>query len=163
MNMQRTEAWLPSPSAVSAPALGRSRMRARPMLYDAFEVQVDLAEQTRAWGRILHDAAPPGTQAGSGEPVTWWSAGARMMMRAGLTFTRPTYGIDSVSVGNRDVPVIEEGVYATPFGTLLRSKKDIDTEQPRVLVVAPLSGHFATLLRGTIRTLLPDHDVYVTD
>ena len=49
------------------------------------------------------------------------------------------------------------------FGTLLRFKKDIDIEQPRVLVVAPLSGHFATLLRNTVRTLLPDHDVYITD
>ncbi|HEY0353588.1 MAG TPA: polyhydroxyalkanoate depolymerase [Enterovirga sp.] len=133
------------------------------MLYDAFEVQVDLAEQTRAWGRILHDAVSPWTQAGFREPATWWSAGARMMMRAGLTFTRPPYGIDSVSVGNRNVPVIEEPVFATPFGTLLRFRKDIATEQPKVLVVAPMSGHFATLLRGTVRTLLPDHDVYITD
>ncbi|KAB1072161.1 polyhydroxyalkanoate depolymerase [Methylobacterium planeticum] len=133
------------------------------MLYDAFEVQADLAEQTRAWGRILHDAISPWTHAGFREPVTWWSAGARMMMRAGLTFTRPPYGIDSVAVGNREVPVTEEPVFATPFGTLLRFRKDIATEQPKVLVVAPMSGHFATLLRGTVRTLLPDHDVYITD
>ena len=51
----------------------------------------------------------------------------------------------------------------TPFATLLRFKKDTDTVQPRVLVVAPLSGHFATLLRGTVQTLLPEHDVYITD
>jgi len=50
-----------------------------------------------------------------------------------------------------------------PFGTLLNFKKDVSVEQPRVLVVAPLSGHFATLLRSTVRTLLPDHDVYITD
>jgi len=84
-------------------------------------------------------------------------------MRAGLTFSRPPYGIDSVQVGNRNVPVIEEPVFATPFGTLLRFRKDIASEQPKVLVVAPMSGHFATLLRGTVRTLLPDHDVYITD
>ena len=51
----------------------------------------------------------------------------------------------------------------TPFGTLLHFRKDVDTPQPRMLVVAPLSGHFATLLRDTIATLLADHDVYVTD
>ena len=133
------------------------------MLYRAFDAQSDLAEQTRAWGRLVHDAVSPWTAAGYKEPLTWWSAGARMMMRAGLTFARPAYGIDSVTVGNREVPVTEEVAFATPFGTLLRFKKDVETEQPRVLVVAPLSGHFATLLRGTVRTLLPDHDVYITD
>lgn len=133
------------------------------MLYRAFEVQSDMAERTRALGRLVHDAVSPWTGAGYREPVTWWSAGARMMMRAGLTFTRPAYGIDTIMVGNREVPVEEEVAYATPFGTLLRFKKDIATEQPKLLVVAPLSGHFATLLRGTVRTLLPDHDVYITD
>ena len=57
----------------------------------------------------------------------------------------------------------EEAGAVTPFGTLLHFKKDIDTAQPRVLLVAPLSGHFATLLRGTVRTMLPEHDVYITD
>ena len=53
--------------------------------------------------------------------------------------------------------------FETPFGTLLRFRKDTDVVQPRVLVVAPMSGHFATLLRGTVSVLLPDHDVYITD
>ena len=69
----------------------------------------------------------------------------------------------SVTVGNREVAVREEAAHVTPFGTLLHFKKDIDTAQPRVLLVAPLSGHFATLLRGTVRTMLPEHDVYITD
>src|SRR6202035_1475477 len=51
----------------------------------------------------------------------------------------------------------------TPFGALLHFKKDIEQAQPRVLLVAPLSGHFATLLRSTVRTMLPEHDVYITD
>jgi len=74
------------------------------MLYRAFDAQSDLAEQTRAWGRLVHDAVSPWTAAGFREPLSWWSAGARMMMRAGLTFSRPAYGIDSVMVGNREVP-----------------------------------------------------------
>ena len=131
------------------------------MLYDAFDLQTDLAEQTRAFGRVLNEAWSPWL--GWGEPLNWMSAGARMMMRTGLTFARPAYGIDAVSVGNRQVPVSEERVEVTPFATLLRFKKDIHTEQPKVLVVAPLSGHFATLLRTTVRTMLPDHDVYITD
>lgn len=133
------------------------------MLYEAFDLQSDIADQTRIWGRVLHDAIAPWTRAGYGEPLIWWSATARMMMRAGLTFTRPAYGIDAVTVGNREVPVQEEVVSATPFCTLLRFRKDVDAPQPKVLVVAPMSGHFATLLRGTVRTLLADHDVYITD
>jgi polyhydroxyalkanoate depolymerase len=66
-------------------------------------------------------------------------------------------------VGNREVAVREEALHQTPFGTLLRFRKDIDIAQPRVLVVAPLSGHFATLLRSLIRTMLPEHDVCITD
>lgn len=133
------------------------------MLYDAFEVQTDMARATRAWGHALQAGTEPWMRAGYGAPASWVSAAARMMMRAGLTHARPAYGIESVRVGNRETPVTEERVLSTPFGTLLRFRKDIASGQPRVLVVAPLSGHFATLLRGTVRTLLADHDVYITD
>ncbi|MFY9291074.1 MAG: polyhydroxyalkanoate depolymerase [Methylorubrum rhodinum] len=133
------------------------------MLYQAFDAQSDIARHTRQWGSLLHEAAAPWMRTPWHHNAKWWSAGARMMMRAGLTFARPAYGINAVMVGNREVPVIEEPVLATPFGTLLRFRKDIDSAQPKVLLLAPLSGHFATLLRGTVRTLLPDHDVYITD
>jgi poly(3-hydroxybutyrate) depolymerase len=61
------------------------------------------------------------------------------------------------------VPVHEERVTSTAFGTLLRFTKETDVVQPRILVVPGLAGHFATLVRGTVRTLLPDHEVYVAD
>jgi polyhydroxyalkanoate depolymerase len=86
-----------------------------------------------------------------------------LIARSGLTHVRPPYGIDSVLVGNEEIAVTEEAAHVTPFGTLLRFKKDVTTEQPRVLLVAPLSGHFATLLRNTVKTMLPEHDVYITD
>lgn len=86
-----------------------------------------------------------------------------LLSRFRLTHDRPPFGIDRVQVENRDVPVTEEVVCDLPFGRLLRFRRDIDMVQPRVLVTAPLSGHFATLLAGTVRTLLRDHDVYVTD
>ena len=91
------------------------------------------------------------------------SAAYELIARAGLTHERPPFGIDRVTVGNREVAVTEEPAQVTPFATLLHFKKDIEQAQPRVLVIAPLSGHFATLLRSTVRTMLPEHDVYITD
>jgi polyhydroxyalkanoate depolymerase len=91
------------------------------------------------------------------------AAAFHMMARTGLTHSRPDYQIRDVLVGNDSSPVTEEVSLALPFGHLLHFVKEVQTPQPRVLVVAPLSGHFATLLRSTVRTLLVDHDVYVTD
>ena len=80
-----------------------------------------------------------------------------------LTHERPDFGIKKVKVGRQTVAVTEEVVTSTPFCDLLHFKKDCDEAQPKVLVVVPMSGHFATLLTRTIDTLLSDHDVYVTD
>ncbi len=83
---------------------------------------------------------------------------------AKLTHKRPDYAIDRVMVGNAEVDVFEEVVLDRPFGNLLHfAKPGVQTPQPRMLVVAPLSGHFATLLRNTVETLLRDHDVYIMD
>jgi len=81
----------------------------------------------------------------------------------GTTHARPDYGIRSVMVGNRETEVVEEVADRRPFGNLLRFAKPDAPAQPKVLVAAPMSGHFATLLRATIRTMLGDHDVYITD
>ena len=100
----------------------------------------------------------------SGHPMLRNATAAyELIARAGLTHHRPAFGIDSVTVGNREVAVQEFEARVTPFATLLHFKKDIEQAQPRVLLVAPLSGHFATLLRATVRTMLPEHDVYITD
>jgi polyhydroxyalkanoate depolymerase len=92
-----------------------------------------------------------------------FAAGCELLARAGLSHHRPAFGIGTVMVGGREVPVHEHAADITPFATLLHFRKDIAMDQPRVLLVAPLSGHFATLLRGTVNTLLPEHDVYLTD
>ena len=92
------------------------------------------------------------------------TAAYELIARAGLTHDRPHFAIDRVTLGNNlDVAIHEHAALQTPFGTLLRFKKDVDIAQPRVLLVAPLSGHFSTLLRETVRTMLPEHDVYITD
>ncbi|WP_255568730.1 polyhydroxyalkanoate depolymerase [Neoroseomonas alba] len=79
------------------------------------------------------------------------------------THKRLPFGFDTVMVGNREVAVAEEVVTSTPFGSLLRFRKDMPGRQPPLLLVAPMSGHFATLLRPTAEVLLPDFDLHVTD
>jgi poly(3-hydroxybutyrate) depolymerase len=103
-------------------------------------------------------------------PMADWAMPRRMFalmdvfQGARVTHKRPAYAITSVRSGNADVAVREEIVADLPFGDLLHFVKDeVETAQPRVLVVAPMSGHFSTLLRSTVVTLLQDHDVYITD
>ena len=89
---------------------------------------------------------------------------ADLFANATITHARPPYGITEAPFGNNMVPVREEVVLAMPFGNLLHfAKEGVTTPQPKMLVVAPLSGHFATLLVNTVETLLQDHDVYITD
>ena len=133
------------------------------MMYEAYELGSDMAQGVRAFGEALREAWSPWLSAGYSEPAKWFVAAGDMMARSGLTHHRPAYGIGTVVVGNRDVPVTERMADVAPFGTLTHFAKDVDARQPRVLVVAPLSGHFATLLRNTVQTLLADHDVYITD
>ncbi|WP_026363012.1 polyhydroxyalkanoate depolymerase [Methylopila sp. M107] len=133
------------------------------MLYNAYEFGSDLAGLSRAFGGVINQSLSPWMANGSRSFAALPNAIGTMMSRSGLTHSRPAYGIDEVMVGNRLVPVVEETAFTAPFGALTHFSKDVDTRQPKVLVVAPLSGHFATLLRHTIKTLLSDHDVYVTD
>jgi poly(3-hydroxybutyrate) depolymerase len=86
-----------------------------------------------------------------------------MFGESGLTHIRPPFGIDTVVVNGRRLAVIEEATYDAAFGTLVHFRKDSTVVQPRVLLVAPMSGHFATLLRHTVEVMLPDHDMYITD
>src|ERR1700726_409950 len=132
------------------------------MLYLAYQLQTDIMEPIRSWaGRAANSGGAPLL---SDHPAMRnLTAVYELIARAGLTHVRPPFGVDRVSVGNREVAVREASARVTPFGTLLHFKKDIDTAQPRVLLVAPLSGHFATLLRNTVRTMLPEHDVCITD
>jgi poly(3-hydroxybutyrate) depolymerase len=86
-----------------------------------------------------------------------------LMTRLTQRYDRPEFGIERVRVGEREVKVTEACELDKPFCRLLHFVKDGAPKQPRVLVFAPLSGHHATLLRDTVRTLLPDHDVWITD
>ncbi len=134
------------------------------MNYRAFQAQADLLAPARMMAGLANAAlsfGPPWLR--QVPPLNQAAAGWEMLSRAGLTHHRPDYGFKSVRVAGQDVPVREEIVTGTPFGDLVRFRKAGDLDQPRLLLVAPLSGHFATLLRGTVETLLPDNDVYITD
>jgi poly(3-hydroxybutyrate) depolymerase len=134
------------------------------MLYQAYQAHTDMMGPVRALaGMAAHAIGHPNFGPSGHGVVRNLTAAYELISRAGLTHTRPPFDIDRVMVGNREVEVRDHAAHVTPFGTLLHFQKDIDVAQPRVLVVAPLSGHFATLLRGTVKTLLPEHDVYITD
>lgn len=133
------------------------------MLYKAYQTQDDLVGQMRyfaTWGRQIGAAFNWGLSDALGRRM---DAALEMMQRFRLTQARPEFTLKPVRVGNRDVEVTEDVVFALPFGELRHFVKDVETPQPKVLVLAPLSGHFATLLQGTVQTLLRDHDVYITD
>ncbi len=133
------------------------------MLYQAYQFYSDAMIPARGFARVGVSALTPFASNTNARWLGNFTAACELISRATLTHTRPPFGIEKVRVGNRDVPVTEEQLAATPFGTLLHFKKDIEEVQPKVLVVAPLSGHFATLLRNTVQTLLADHDVCITD
>jgi poly(3-hydroxybutyrate) depolymerase len=134
------------------------------MLYQAYQAHSDIMIPVRKWAAAaLRSLGQPLAGITDNAALRNLSAAYELIARAGLTHARPAFGIDGVTVGNRETAVSERPALSTPFGTLLHFKKDIDTPQPRVLLVAPLSGHFATLLRSTVRTMLPEHDVYITD
>jgi poly(3-hydroxybutyrate) depolymerase len=95
------------------------------------------------------------------------AAAAELVERTTRRYKKPEFGIRSAMVDGRNVAVSEEVVWEKPFCRLLHFRRDIPAKaaerSPRVLIVAPLSGHYATLLRGTVRGLLPTHEVYITD
>jgi poly(3-hydroxybutyrate) depolymerase len=135
------------------------------VLYQAYETQRDLTAPWRAMARATVgalDALPP--VLANLKLVRLVSASNEILARAHLSHERPPFGIQSVEVSGRELSVHEEPVLSTPFGTLVHfAKEGLSQAQPRVLVVAALAGHFSTLLRSTVRALLADHDVYLTD
>ncbi|RZL92844.1 MAG: polyhydroxyalkanoate depolymerase [Variovorax sp.] len=131
------------------------------MLYRAYQTSVDLLSPSRLAAQFI------GSSLWQHEPersaARRFAAAMEVYSLLRLTHTRPAYGIRSAMVEGEEVAVHEEVAQVAPFGTLLHFRKDTAAVHPPVLLAAPLSGHFATLLRETVRTLLRDHDVYLTD
>jgi poly(3-hydroxybutyrate) depolymerase len=94
------------------------------------------------------------------------AASCELFERMTRRYGKPAWNIDETVVDGETVPVTQHVVWDRPFCRLLHFEKSLPAgarPQPKLLIVAPLSGHYATLLRGTVRTMLPEHDVYITD
>jgi poly(3-hydroxybutyrate) depolymerase len=91
------------------------------------------------------------------------AAGYDLYLRLASRYDKPEFGLDTTVIDGREVAVTEQVAIAKPFCRLLHFERDVVRDDPKVLLVAPLSGHYATLLRDTVRALLPAHDIYVTD
>jgi poly(3-hydroxybutyrate) depolymerase len=133
-------------------------------MYQAYQAHADLMWPLRTAAKLaLPMLMDPVYGAATQTTRRQVAAACRVLELAEVTHKRPPWNIPSVACEGRTLPVVEEAAHVTPFATLRRFRKDVATLQPRVLIVAPMSGHFATLLRDTVRTMLADHDVYVTD
>ena len=91
------------------------------------------------------------------------ASAAEVFEHATRRYGKPAWDLESTTIDGRAVPVEEEVVISRAYCHLLHFKREIERDDPKLLIVAPLSGHYATLLRGTVETLLPDHDIYITD
>jgi poly(3-hydroxybutyrate) depolymerase len=131
------------------------------MLYRAYQTSADLLSPSRLAAQFLGKSL--WQQNADRSASRRIAAAMEVYASLRLTHSRPAYGIASVTVDGEEVAVHEEVALVAPFGTLLHFRKNTTAVHPPVLLAAPLSGHFATLLRETVRTLLRDHDVYLTD
>ena len=142
------------------------------MLYQIFETQRTLMEPfadfAQAASKLYSNPMSPIGQNAMAQRV---SAGYDLLYRLGKDYEKPEFGIKSVEVDGVSVAIHERIEINKPFCELRRFKRFSDDaatldklkNQPVVLIVAPLSGHYATLLRDTVKTMLKDHKVYITD
>ena len=130
-------------------------------LYDAWHTAL-------APARLMAEA----TKATLTNPLSPWAyspgartiaAGAELFERTTRKFGKPEFGLPTTTIDGKKIKVVEQIAMEKPFCTLTHFKRDTDRKDPKVLIVAPMSGHFATLLRGTVEALLPCHDVYITE
>jgi poly(3-hydroxybutyrate) depolymerase len=131
----------------------------------------EMAHAALAPARALSDAAHfvfgnpwnPLSQTALGKNI---SAGAELFERMTRRYGKPTFGLKEIKVAEAVYPVLEDIVWRRPFCNLLRFVRPgfpKSEAQPKLLIVAPMSGHYATLLRGTVEEFLPYYDVYITD
>ena len=142
------------------------------MLYQIYEAQRSLMEPfadfAQAAAKVYSNPISPLGQNPFSQRI---SATYDLMYRLGKDYEKPQFGISTVAIGDQEIAIHERIEIDKPFCELRRFKRFSDDPatlnrlkvQPVVLIVAPLSGHYATLLRDTVRTMLADHKVYVTD
>ncbi|MGI9451472.1 MAG: polyhydroxyalkanoate depolymerase [Geminicoccaceae bacterium] len=138
------------------------------MQYHAYEMAHALITPMRIGAHVVQELNRSVFNPFSHTPIGK-SVAAACQVFEGVTrrYGKPEFGLSETVIGGVTVPIEEEVVGHRPFGDLLRFKRDESStgplNDPKVLIVAPMSGHYATLLRGTVRSMLADHDVYITD
>lgn len=142
------------------------------MLYQLHELQRSMLSPMVSWAEAnAKMLSAPNSWVSQIPGASRWAAGFELFHRVGKDYEKPEFGIRSVQAHGHELPVVEIPVATKPFCKLIRFKRYSDDAQvvhdlkddPTVLVVAALSGHHSTLLRDTVRTLLQDHKVFVTD
>jgi len=140
------------------------------MLYQLHEMQRSFLTPLMQWAdassKMFSNPVSPFAHTPFAQRI---AAGYELMYRLGKDYEKPAFGIDAVTIKGDTVAIKEHAAVTKPFCKLVHFKKDLPEAtyaalaQPTVLLVAPLSGHHSTLLRDTVRALLPDHDVFITD
>ncbi|MFD2238863.1 polyhydroxyalkanoate depolymerase [Aureimonas populi] len=137
------------------------------MLYQFFEwshaAMAPLRAVADATRLLYRDPLNPLSQTHLGRTV---AASAELFERATRVYGKPEFGLEETLVGGLRVPVADRTVWEKPFCRLLhfdRALPEGKDRSPRLLIVAPMSGHYATLLRGTVEALLPHAEIYITD
>ncbi|MDB5696930.1 MAG: esterase [Sphingomonas bacterium] len=134
------------------------------MLYAAHEWQKSMLTSAGAWAswgaEMWSSPASPFAYMGGGNVM---ASALEVFAHAAAPRGKPAFGLTHTTVGDREVAVTEEIVLAKPFGQLKRFARDGIEGGPKLLIVAPMSGHYATLLRGTVERMLPVADVHITD
>ena len=134
------------------------------MLYQIYEMQRAALMPFRAAVEMGRAVATHPLNPLSHTPAGRYAAAAAEMFERGTrAYGKPAWDIGGVPIDGKTVPVEIEQVLRRTFCRLTHFRRGAARNDPRLLIVAPLSGHFATLLRGTVQAMLPDHDVYITD
>lgn len=135
------------------------------MLYHAYELQRHWLNSVSALASLGSEMlSHPANPWGRFGPLSLTANALDVFAHATAHYGKPAFGITEVESGGKLYPVIEATVVNRPFGDLKRFRLDgVTDDRPKMLIVAPMSGHYATLLRGTVRRMLESHEVYITD
>lgn len=134
------------------------------MIYQNYQWAADVAEPVRNFASVARQIDLLWMDDVTGSPLSRMAAYYEQIAILGFTHVRPEYEIEPVLDRNgMTTKISEKVVLSTPFCDLIRFRKDTNEALPKLLLVAPMSRHFATLLKGTVQALVQDHEVYLTD
>ncbi|MBS9721705.1 polyhydroxyalkanoate depolymerase [Tianweitania sp. BSSL-BM11] len=137
------------------------------MFYQFYAMQRAALQPSRAVAEAVRtlytDPLNPFSETVFGRTI---AASAELFERTTRQYDKPAFNLPTAKVGDQDVPVVETIVWQKPFCLLIHFERDLPAKRdpdPKLLIVAPMSGHYATLLRGTVESMMSHADVYITD